>query len=130
MAKYRVTVTWKDGASIRPAPSTANSAVGFYAKGAVFLASELVPDKDDPTNVNKSWAVVESDAVNGVTYAGKYVAVKYPASSGSGDRAVEDPVTTPPPTPPPPPSTAPITVHIELNDNGTIYAGDVTLTKK
>jgi hypothetical protein len=130
VAKYKVTVTWKDGASIRPGPSTGNAAVGIYAKGAVFLASELVPDKDDPTNANKSWAVVESDAVNGTKFVGKYVAVKYPASSGSGDRAVEDPVTTSPPTPPPPSSDAPITVHIELNDNGTIYAGDVTLTKK
>ena len=128
MANYKVMVTYPNGAGIRPTPSTSNTAVGLYPSGSVFYASDIVPDLNDPTNVNKRWAVVESDPVNLAKFAGKYVAVEYPGSSGPVDRAVEEPVSEPPPAPPPANGT--VTVHVELDDNGTIYTGDVTLTKQ
>lgn len=91
MAKYKCTVTWDAGAAIRPSPSTSNSGVGVYPDNAVFYASELVPDADNPADVNKQWAKIENDPVHGVEFAGKFVAVKYPASSGAVDRCtVED----------------------------------------
>jgi hypothetical protein len=125
MIQYRVEVTYANGASIRPTPSTYNVSVGVYPAGSIFYASALVADKDDPTNANKSWAVVESDPVNMYKYAGMFVAVKYPSASGPTDRADEEPVSDPPP---PPEET--VTVHVELDDNGTLYAGDVTLSKQ
>jgi hypothetical protein len=133
MIQYRVEVTYPNGASIRPAPSTYNTAVGTYPDGSIFYASALVADKDDPTNANKAWAVIDSDPVNLYKYAGMFVAVKYPSSAGPVDRADEEPVSDPPP-PDPPPSPPPtgetVTVHVELDDNGTIYSGDVTLAKQ
>ena len=129
MIQYRVEVTYFKGASIRPTPSTNNVGVGTYPAGSIFYASALVADKDDPTNANKSWAVVESDPVNMYKYAGKFVAVKYPSASGPVDRADEEPVSDPPPAPPPPAGGG-ITAHVELNDNGTIYSGDVTLARE
>jgi len=128
MIQYRVEVTYENGASIRPKPSTNNVAVGNYPAGSIFYASALVADKDDPTNANKSWAVVESDPVNLYKYAGMFVAVKYPSSTGPTDRADEEPVTDPPQ--PPPPTEETVTVHVELDDNGTLYAGDATLAKQ
>jgi hypothetical protein len=128
MIKYRVEVTYVNGASIRPSPSTNNTKVGTYPAGSIFYASALVADQDDPTNVNKSWAVVDSDPVNLYKYAGMFVAVKYPAASGPVDRADEEPVSDPPPSPPPADET--FTVHVQLDDNGTIYSGDATLTKQ
>ena len=130
MAKYKVMVTYPNGASIRPTPSTNNSGLGIYPKGSVFYASDIVPDLSDPTNTNKRWAVVESDPVNLTKFAGKYVAVEYPGSTGPIDRAVEEPVPAPTPGPEPPPSNGSVTVHVELDDNGTIYTGDVTLKKQ
>ena len=126
MIQYRVEVTYINGASIRPSPSTMNTAVGNYPAGSIFYASALVADKDDPTNPNKSWAVVDSDPVNMYKYAGMFVAVKYPSASGPVDRADEEPVSDPPP----PSTDGTITVHVELNDNGTIYSGDVTLARE
>jgi hypothetical protein len=128
MIQYRVEVTYTKGASIRPSPSTNNVSVGTYPAGSIFYASALVADKDDPTNPNKSWAVVESDPVNMYKYAGMFVAVKYPSSTGPQDRADEEPVSDPPPAPPPTGET--VTVHVELDDNGTIYSGDATLSKQ
>lgn len=112
MATKKCTVTWDGGASIRPEPSTSNSSVGVYPDNAVFYASELVPDQDDPLNPTKQWAKVESDPVHGAEFAGRYVAVKYPASSGAVDRCTVEDVTAPPP--PPPPGTAPVIDHIEV----------------
>jgi hypothetical protein len=128
MIQYRVEVTYINGASIRPTPSTRNTAAGNYPAGSIFYASALVADQDDPANPNKSWAVVDSDPVNMYKYAGMFVAVKYPSASGPVDRADEEPVSDPPPAPPPP-AAGNITAHIELNDNGTIYSGDVTLAR-
>jgi hypothetical protein len=125
MIQYRVEVTYSKGASIRPAPSTNNMAVGFYPATSIFYASALVADKDDPTNANKSWAVIDSDPVNMYKFAGMFVAVKYPSSSGPVDRADEEPMTDPPP-----PTGETVTVHVELDDNGTIYSGDATLAKQ
>jgi len=125
MIKYKVMVTYVGGASIRPTPSTSNSAVGMYPKGAIFYASEIIPDLNDPGNADKRWAVVENDPVNLAKFAGKYVAVEYPSSSGPLDRALEELVPSEPP-----PSNGTISVHIELDDNGTIYVGDVTLTQR
>jgi hypothetical protein len=125
MIQYRVEVTYFKGASIRPTPSTNNVGVGTYPAGSIFYASALVADNDDPTNPNKSWAVVESDPVNMYKYAGMFVAVKYPSASGPTDRADEEPVSDPPP-----PTDETVTVHVELNDNGTLYSGDVTLAKE
>ena len=127
MIQYRVEVTYAKGASIRPAPSTFNTAVGTYPAGSIFYASALVADKDDPNNANKSWAVVESDPVNMYKYAGMFVAVKYPSSSGPVDRADEEPVSD---TEPPPPTAETVTVHVELDDNGTLYSGNATLAKQ
>jgi hypothetical protein len=129
MAKYKVLVTYPNGASIRPTPSTNNSAVGIYPQGATFYASDIVSDLTDPTNQDKRWAVVESDPVDLTKYTGRYVAVEYPGTSGPIDRADEEPITSPPP-PDPPPTDGAITVHVELNDNGTIYSGDVSLTQQ
>jgi len=126
MIQYRVEITYANGASIRPAPSVNNIGVGTYPAKSIFYASALVPDKDDPTNKNKSWAVVDSDPVNLAKYAGMFVAVKYPLASRPVNRAVEDPVSSPPPTP----TDGSVTVHVELNDSGTIYTGDVTLAKQ
>lgn len=129
MIQYRVEVTYVNGASIRPSPSTNNAKVGTYPAGSIFYASALVADKDDPTNPNKSWAVVESDPINLSKYAGMFVAVKYPSSTGPMDRADEEPVSDSPP-PDPPPTDGSVTVHVELDDNGTIYSGDVTLARQ
>ena len=126
MIQYRVEVTYINGASIRPSPSTMNTAVGNYPAGSIFYASALVADKDDPNNANKSWAVVESDPVNMYKYAGMFVAVKYPSSSGPVDRADEEPVIDPPD----PPTDETVTVHVELDDNGTFYSGDMTLSRQ
>lgn len=101
MANYKCTVIWDGGASIRPEPSTSNNAVGLYSDNSVFYASELVPDADDPNNTAKVWARVESDPINGTKWAGKFVAVKYPASSGAVDRCTVEDLTAPPPPPPP-----------------------------
>lgn len=109
MAKYKVTVTWDSGASIRPEPSTSNQGVGVYPDNAVFYASELLADVDSPNDPTKQWAKVESDPVNGTRYAGKFVAVKYPASSGAVDRCVVEDATNPPPPP-----TASVIDHIEV----------------
>lgn len=108
MAKYKCTVIWSSGASIRPEPSTSNSGVGVYPLDAIFYASELVPDMDSPADTSKQWAKIESDPVHGTQFAGKYVAVKYPASSGAVDRCRVEDVTAPPP-----PSGASID-HIEV----------------
>jgi hypothetical protein len=126
MIQYRVEVTYVNGASIRPSPSTNNTKVGTYPAGSIFYASALVADQDDPTNVNKSWAVIDSDPVYLYKYAGMFVAVKYPAASGPVDRADEEPVSDPPPSP----ADETFTVHVQLDDNGTIYSGDATLTKQ
>lgn len=99
--KYKCTVTWDKGASIRVAPTTGDANPNpVYPDNAVFLASALVPDQDDPTNPEKQWATIESDPVNGTQYAGRYVAVKYPSSTaGVFIRAtVEDLSAPPPPT--------------------------------
>jgi hypothetical protein len=130
MIQYRVEVTYPNGASIRPAPSTNNTGVGVYPAGTMFYASAIVPDLDDPTNQNKSWAVVESDPLNLTKYAGMFVAVKYPSASRPEDRATEEPVPSSEPLPAPQPTDGTITVHVELDDNGTIFTGDVTLTRK
>lgn len=109
MAKYKCTVTWPSGASVRPEPSTSNSGISVYPDGAVFYASELLADADTPADTNKQWAKIENDPINGTKYAGNFVAVKYPASSGAIDRClVEDTSVTPPP-----PSGATID-HIEV----------------
>lgn len=99
MAKYKCTVVWDSGASVRPSPSTNNSSVAVYPDNFVFYASELVPDANAPADVTKQWAKVDSDPVNGTKWAGKYVAVKYPASSGAVTRCTVEDTTTPPPPP-------------------------------
>lgn len=98
--KYKCVVTWDNGASVRPAPSTANTGIGVYQDGEVFFASELLADPDDPSNPQKQWAKVSSDPRNGTLYDDKYVAVKYPASSGAFERVTVEEIGAPPPPPP------------------------------
>ncbi len=74
MAQFKVTVTWDSGASIRVAPTTNDANPNpIYPDNAVFYASELVSDRDDPTHPLKQWARIESDPQNGGRYAGRYV---------------------------------------------------------
>lgn len=108
MARYKLTVIWPAGATIRPEASTSNNGIAIYPQGAVIYASELTVDGDNPTDPSKQWAKIESDPINNLTYAGRFVAVKYPGSSGALDRCTVQEI-----TPTPPPTTSAID-HIEV----------------
>lgn len=98
--KYKVTVVWTDGASVKLNPNTGGSALFVFKPGVddVFYASDIVPDSTDPLNAQKRWAKIE-----GGTYHGKYVAVLYPSVSRGNVRCtwlevgVEEPESTPEP---------------------------------
>lgn len=93
---YKVTVVWENGANVKVGPNTGGNALVTFPKDATFTASEIVSDNTDPNNADKRWAKIEGGAWNG-----KYVAVRYPSSSGNPVRATwetigQDPIPTAP----------------------------------
>lgn len=93
---FNVKIVWANGASVKNNPNVGGSALVVLTPGATFVASEIVPDNTDPNNADKRWAKIEGGAWNG-----KYVAVRYPSSSGNPVRATweaigEEPVPSTP----------------------------------
>ncbi len=80
--EYEVTVIWPLGCSTKSNPNTGGSNHFTWVTGNKFYASELVKDSTDPNNPDKLWAKLSRGA-----HIGKYVAVRYPSSSGNPVRA-------------------------------------------
>lgn len=78
----KVTVVWPNGASIKSSRNTGGASSGVFSLGDSFLASEIVSDSLDPSNPDKLWAVIAEGS-----YFGKFVAVRYPSTSGNPVRA-------------------------------------------
>lgn len=91
MNKYKVTVVWDDGASVKNNANTGGNALHVFKKGETFFASEIVSDSIDPNNINKAWAKVSEGA-----YVNKYVAVSYPSVSRGNLRCTWEEVSNEP----------------------------------
>ena len=91
---YKVTIVWANGASVKQNPNTGGAALYVYPAGATFEASEIIRDNTDPNNADKLWA-----RISGGVYDGKFVAVRYPSSSGNPVRATWEEIQEEEPTP-------------------------------
>ena len=95
MAKNRVMITWDAGARERqyPRATNANDTSGaILADNTVHYSDfDVVPDMDDPNNVDKRWIKLQS---------GWYIATRYPSSSGIYERAKVEAIIAPPPVEP------------------------------
>lgn len=125
IAQYDCTVVSTSGVKVRPDNSTSNNATKTLSFGARFQASELVPDRLDPTNASKLWAHIA-----GGTYDGQYCAVIYNGTVICTYEAIN-------PVPPPPPVTknlvGNVTFKVTDTDTGDVYGAsltDVPLTKQ
>src|SRR3990167_2096969 len=91
MAKYKVTVTWDQGARERQYPHATGIYDVILADNTVHYAdADPVPDMDDPSNPDKQWIKLQS---------GWYIATRYPSGSGIVKRAnveLMDPADPPP----------------------------------
>ena len=109
VSEYEVTVVWDLGASTKTAPNTGGLNYYTWKKGDKFYASALVADNLDPSNTQKLWAKISRGE-----HTGKYVAVKYPSSSGNPVRGTYTMIGTDSPP------TVTLTHTIEVYSDGSI----------
>jgi hypothetical protein len=112
-AKYNVTVESADGVRVRPDPSTSNNSTKTLVKGTKFQASELVPDRLDPTNAGKLWA-----HIFGGIYDGQYSAVLYNGTICTYEDVVV--------VPQPPTDVITMDVNATLKVNDVVYKATMT----
>jgi hypothetical protein len=80
--EYKCTVSWPLGCSTKLNPNTGGTNYYTWNTGSEFYASDIIRDTTDPNNPDKLWAKISRGL-----HAGKYVAIRYPSSSGNPVRA-------------------------------------------